>query len=239
MTMTNSHAPEPSAQGDTPGVHGSVVGGRHRRRHDRRRRRVWPFMLSGVGVVAVLVGVTMVPSEPNANLSAQTQTLTSVVAAPPVVDASPTAMIPQYPPSKLIVPSLSIDAPVDPIETRSDGVLDPPADVSRIGWWSPGARPAGPGSTVLTAHVDSRVQGPGVFYHLRDVEMGAPLEVHTQAGVVRYVVTSMTEYNKSALPAELFSISSERRLVMITCGGKFDASTGNYEQNIVVTATPV
>ncbi|MDI9918044.1 class F sortase [Rhodococcus sp. IEGM 1379] len=75
-----------------------------------------------------------------------------MVASSSVVESS-TDKIPQYPPSRLIVPSLSIDAPVDSIETRADGVLDPPADVSRIGWWSPGARPAGPGSTVLTAHV--------------------------------------------------------------------------------------
>lgn len=45
---------------------------------------------------------------------------------------------------------------------------------------------------------------------------------------------------KSALPVEdLFSRAGTDRLVLITCGGEFDRTTGRYADNVVAIATPV
>jgi hypothetical protein len=40
------------------------------------------------------------------------------------------------------------------------------------------------------------------------------------------------------LPPELFSAGGAPRLVLITCGGPFDPTTGSYLDNIVVFAAP-
>ncbi|MDV8009252.1 class F sortase [Rhodococcus sp. IEGM 1318] len=144
----------------------------------------------------------------------------------------------QYPPTHLRIPSIAIDASIDEVRNNPSGELYPPEDVDRVGWWSPGARPTGPGSTVLLAHVDSQVQGRGVFFDLRSTATGADVVVDTASGPVHYVVTSVEEYDKKELPVELFSIVGDRRLVLITCGGDFDRESGNYDDNIVVTATP-
>jgi hypothetical protein len=46
-------------------------------------------------------------------------------------------------------------------------------------------------------------------------------------------------YNKHALPwQEIFDQKSVGRLAIVTCGGPFDASTGNYRDNIVAFAVP-
>lgn len=226
--MTEPQVSESLVEADSESldVDGSETRGRG------RGRRVWAPIAVVVGLIAVVAGVAIGTSEPDRDLPAHTQTYS--VGSQSNTDLSAA----QFPPTALAIPGISVDAPVDWIETGADGVLDPPEDVSRVGWWSPGARPAGPGSTVLTAHVDSKVQGPGVFSNLRNVEMGSEVEVTTQGGSFRYVVTSMTEYDKAALPVDLFSISGEQRLVLITCGGTYDSSTGNYEQNVVVTAVP-
>src|SRR5690606_32174626 len=49
---------------------------------------------------------------------------------------------PQTPgiPSRLIIPDLGVDAPVIGI-TAPNGVLNPPASPSVMGWWSEGAQP--------------------------------------------------------------------------------------------------
>ena len=39
--------------------------------------------------------------------------------------------------------------------------------------------------------------------------------------------------------AVVFSAAGDRRLVLITCGGPYDASRGGYQDNVVVVARPV
>jgi hypothetical protein len=44
---------------------------------------------------------------------------------------------------------------------------------------------------------------------------------------------------KKDLPTGIYSRNGSPRLVLVTCGGPFDVSTGHYRDNIVVTASPV
>lgn len=56
----------------------------------------------------------------------------------------------------------------------------------------------------------------------------------------RYSVDAVRTYPKSAgLPQQLFGRDGVHELVLITCGGSFDSSTGNYRDNIVVLAHAV
>lgn len=191
------------------------------------------MVLAAVGVLIVLGGTALIVLSPSKDLPTNTEVAAAPATATRAVGAA------QYPPIRVAIADLGIDAEVDPVDTGAGGVLDPPEDVSRAGWWLPGARPVGPGSTVIIGHVDSRTQGQGVFYPLRTVELGSRVEVETAGGVIEYVVTERAEYEKTQLSDELFSISGERRLVLITCGGEFDSATGNYEHNVVVVATPL
>ncbi len=52
-------------------------------------------------------------------------------------------------------------------------------------------------------------------------------------------ITGVRTYKKTALPyAEIFDQKSVGRLAIVTCGGAFDFSTGNYLDNIVAFAVP-
>jgi hypothetical protein len=56
---------------------------------------------------------------------------------------------------------------------------------------------------------------------------------------LRFSITGVRTYRKTALPyRQIFDQRSVGRLAIVTCGGPFDASTGNYEDNIVVFAVP-
>ena len=49
----------------------------------------------------------------------------------------------------------------------------------------------------------------------------------------------MTYYPKQELPTEaMFAREGTRALVLITCGGEFDSTTGHYADNVVVVAEP-
>jgi hypothetical protein len=46
-------------------------------------------------------------------------------------------------------------------------------------------------------------------------------------------------YPKADLPPSVYSRRGPARLVVVTCGGRFDEATGHYPDDVVLTATPV
>lgn len=184
--------------------------------------------------LAIGWGIGLGGREPESDLWTVSQSVT--LSQQPYLNVGRDAQL--APPTHVGIAALGVDAEVEVVTTNSDGVLEPPSNVSNLGWWAPGASPAGPGSTVITGHVDSRDQGKGALYDLREIPIGSSIEVSTDYGEFGYIVTSRTAYAKTDLPKDLFSVSGIRRLVLITCGGAFDADTGDYEENVVVTALP-
>jgi hypothetical protein len=56
---------------------------------------------------------------------------------------------------------------------------------------------------------------------------------------LRFTVTGVRTYAKEGLPyQQIFDQKVAGRLAIVTCGGPFDASTGNYLDNIVAYAVP-
>jgi hypothetical protein len=145
-------------------------------------------------------------------------------------------------PAQVRVPSLGIDAPVSPVGIdTTGGVLGVPSSIKRTGWWRDGAAPgASSGSLLVAGHVDSAKAGPGVFFKLRNVRAGDRVEVVTAAGAVKaYRVATVQLYEKADLPTSVWSRHGAARLVLVTCGGRFDKKTGHYLDNVVVTASPL
>ncbi len=146
--------------------------------------------------------------------------------------------VPPAAPNALALPAQRVTAPVVAVGVRSDGELEVPDSVRTVGWWV-GSAPAGAarGSTVLAGHVDSASQGVGAFAALRDVAVGSPVVLTDVFGAPHaYRVTARRTYPKYALPRSVFSGAP---LVLLTCGGPFDAGAGRYRDNIVVYAAPV
>lgn len=114
-----------------------------------------------------------------------------------------------------------------------------PEDVATIGWYEYGPRPGdSAGSAVLTGHINDRNQGLGVFAQIGDLNPGDTLQVVDSVGTTRtFSVIARESWPKPDVPLDrLFDRGGEPRLVLITCGGIFDRSSGNYEDNIAVTA---
>ncbi|SDO62480.1 Sortase family protein [Nakamurella panacisegetis] len=143
-------------------------------------------------------------------------------------------------PVLLQLPTLRVTAPVQPVDVVG-GELQVPDDPRTVGWWRASAPPGSPvGSTVVDGHIDSATAGLGALFHLADLDPGDEVSVRTSAGrVVPYTVRARRVYVKSAgLPAEIFTRSGPPRLVLISCGGPFDAAAHSYQDNIIVFATP-
>ena len=159
----------------------------------------------------------------------------------PTPAPSPSEEATPAPPRQLAIPAIDLDVPVVEVGVAADGQMEIPSDVRTVGWYRFGPAPGQDGSAVLAGHVDSRTQGRGSFFRLVDLAVGDPARVLDAAGTVReFEVVARRAIDKSELPTgELFARTGSAQLVLVTCGGSFDASTRHYRQNVVVWLAPV
>ena len=136
---------------------------------------------------------------------------------------------------------LGIDAPVSAVGIDLEsGAIGIPENIRRVGWWRDGAAPGDENGTVLLAgHVDSAKNGAGALYALKSARRGDTVTLRVGNRTLRYRVTSMRRMRKAALPTSIYTRTGSPKLVVVTCGGPFDARSGHYRDNIVVTAVPV
>lgn len=144
-------------------------------------------------------------------------------------------------PLSVTIPSQTIGGAVVPVGyDRRTGELGVPGDPLTLGWWEDSALPGSRNGTVVMAgHVDTQTRGKGVLFDLEQIDPGQRIEVLTKRGVVTYKVAARHTYAKAELPADVFAQSGRARLVLITCGGPFDARTHHYAYNVVVYALPL
>ncbi|MEA2220601.1 MAG: hypothetical protein QOJ35_3227 [Solirubrobacteraceae bacterium] len=196
-----------------------------------------PLILTGRGDRAI-VAQAPAPGDAGAQ-TPPSAPATTVAPSPPATgeDASASTVKP----TRVRLPARGIDARVyaADIDTRT-GALAVPKDIDRVGWWRDGAAPgSAAGAILLAGHVDSAKRGAGAFFALKDARRGDSVSVTSDDGKVRtFRVTTMRRVLKAALPESIYSRTGPRRLVLVTCGGPFDAKLGHYRDNIVVTALP-
>lgn len=135
-------------------------------------------------------------------------------------------------------------AAVDPIQVTENGMLIPPRDVSRLGWYSASAVPGEPGpvgSSVITGHINYQGQGTGFAEKFTTLEQGQEFAVYIDGEERKFRVTEAPYRlpKGSGFPDVINDTDGENRLVLITCGGKFVGGQLGYEDNIITVAEPV
>jgi hypothetical protein len=144
-------------------------------------------------------------------------------------------------PVGISAPSLGIeDADLVEVGLDDNRAVEIPEDVQEIGWYNRGPRPGEDGNAFMTSHVDSRTQGQGVLFELRRSEPGDPIVVtHDDGSTSDWVVVARERYTKGQYPLDqVFRFDGPPGLVIDTCGGRFNPSTGSYEEIVAVYAAP-
>jgi Sortase domain len=193
-------------------------------------RPVWVGVLLAVVVIAVCVIV--------AELLLQRSDAVSNMSSTAVVSTSiPATTIYPHPindPVRVVMPAIKADALIIKIGILEDGSMDVPP-FGLAGWYRLGPAPGASGPSVIVGHLDTKT-GPDVFYRLRDLKPGDEILVYDKSGdVAKFVVDSSELVLKSELPTtRIWNSTNEPVIRLITCGGKFDRSTGHYLSNTIV-----
>ena len=200
-----------------------------------------PFACAIAALVTIAVaGITWVTSPywgSNVQAQARNVGIVPTVAPHPVADV--------IAPNRIEIPKLKVSAPIVPVGTDADATLEIPLNPRIVVWWKYGAKP---GATVGTAILAGHINYAGVTGAMAEIgklNPGDQVYVFGKQNAdnrheVKFRVTGVRTYHKTSLPyKQIFDQHSIGRIAIVTCGGPFDASTGNYLDNIVVFAVPV
>ncbi len=141
----------------------------------------------------------------------------------------------------LVLPALSVRAPLVSVALSTTGALSPPRDPKQVGYWS-GSTPPGShqGQTLVTGHTVHT--GGGALDRLGTLVPGARVVIQqkqTSKQRVVYRVTSVRTYTKDQIEHSAQRLFGQDhgagRLQLVTCTG-WDGH--EYSGNVVVTAVP-
>jgi LPXTG-site transpeptidase (sortase) family protein len=144
------------------------------------------------------------------------------------------------PVARLIIDSVSIDAPVVEKGVDAAGVMEAPDNAYDVAWYDFSAHPGfGTGNAVFAGHVDYVRVGPAVFWNLKDLNPGDIVRVRLADGTeYRYAVTFKNQFDVATAPVDdiVGQNTPTEMLTMITCGGTFNSATHQYDKRLVVRA---
>ena len=153
--------------------------------------------------------------------------------------AAPTPARRQMPiPVRISIPEIGVNARIVRLGLNADHTIQVPKNFANAGWFQPGPEPGERGAAVVVGHLDSRA-GPGVFYRLHQLPVGALIKVTVQGGrTVRFVARSMIRVPKSRFPTKnVYLHTGPPALRLVTCAGKLNWATGHHRDNYIVFAT--
>lgn len=186
---------------------------------------------------------TTLAARPSAAPEASTAPVLASGAWIPSALPEPSSTLPAVglPADRLYIPSLRVYAPVE-VAHDVGGELALPSDASHVARYD--ASPdfaADAGTTIVAGHVTNTPQ-IGALFPLSTVTEGALVYTTDADDRMRaWKVVSISAPLKADLPADLFTATGQRRLAIITCGGRVTThpdGTRSYSRNVVVIAMP-
>lgn len=137
-------------------------------------------------------------------------------------------------PTRLKIPAINVDAPVESVAQDSAGRMDVPKNSRNVAWYNLGYYPGQIGSAVMSGHLDNRDGSRAVFWDLEKLKSGDELIVTDSQGK-EYVfeVTKVVKYKTNEVPLkDVFASHGTEQLNLITCEGTFIG--GIYDHRLVV-----
>jgi len=141
-------------------------------------------------------------------------------------------------PTRLLIPSIDVNAAVEPVGVLPNADLATPTGSpwNDVGWYKSGPAPGEWGSAVIDGHLDRPGGYPAIFWHLRDVHVGDKVMVIAAQGkTVPFRVTRIVLYPPQDAPLqEIFGNTSGIHLNLITCAGDWIPSQSQTSLRLVV-----
>lgn len=164
--------------------------------------------------------------------------------APPAA-ASPPPIDPDGVPSRLVIESIGVDAPVVALGLDLEGIPQVPIEGPLVAWYHFSSLPVDRGNAVFSGHVEWG-SAEAAFERLHEIEVGDRVSVTVGDGrVLQYDVVVLFEIDPTDPDAlGLMRQTPGNVITLITCGGTWVPDEeqffgGDYSQRLVVRAIQV
>ncbi len=198
-----------------------------------------------VGLVLVAVGAFVVAHALGAGsklppAAAQDIPVTVGTTVPFAPDpASVAAPLPASTPMRIVIPAIKVNAPVGRLDLNADGTVQVPplSNHNLAGWYDRSVMPGARGTSVILGHVDDYA-GASVFFNIKNLRKGEAVDIVRADGVTAvFSVDGVQKAAKTNFPtSDVYGNVPYPALRLVTCGGPFDAKSGQYVDSIVVYA---
>lgn len=207
-------------------------------------------VLTVTGATAIAVSIAAQKDAPQppptaaGSLGPSNDAVPAIRSSPDPATAAVGPVLPRSKPVSIDIPAIEVHSTLLHLGLTEEGTLEVPApgpNYNDAAWYRYSPAPGSQGSSVISGHVDSKAQGPSVFFNLGDLRPGDEVLVTRADGLVAiFEVDGVRHYPKDAFPTRLvYGNTDHAALRLITCGGPFDFATGHYVDNIVVFASLV
>jgi sortase (surface protein transpeptidase) len=140
--------------------------------------------------------------------------------------------------SRLVVPIIGVDAPVEVKGLDARNAMQTPDEPFDVAWYDFSALPGSVGNAVFAGHVDHRDTGPAIFWDLGTLTTGDVIAVYLADGRrIEYQVTAVATFDTYDAPVhDIIGPTTTPAITLITCAGTYDAGVQQYDQRLVVRA---
>jgi len=144
--------------------------------------------------------------------------------------------IPTSPPATILIASLDVHRPVEPVGVNRKGQMYLPQNLWNAGWYKDGPVPGAPGDAVIEGHA-GYPDAPLLFAKLPQLRSGDKIVVVLADGSRRlFLVDSLAIWRAGTGPPGLGEPYGPPRLTLITCTGPFDDHYKSYADRLSVEA---
>ena len=149
----------------------------------------------------------------------------------------PEPPVPTSIPLMILIPSINIHRPVEPVGVGRSGTMDTPQNLWNAGWYTGGPVPGAPGDAVIEGHA-GYPNAPLLFGRLHQLHAGDQIVVVLADGSRQlFVVESLAIWPAGTSPPGMGEPYGASRLTLITCTGSFDDHYKTYADRLAVEAT--
>lgn len=159
--------------------------------------------------------------------------------SPSPAERSPGKHLARSAPTRLVIPSIGVNAPFTALDVDSKGQLEapPPNNTNLVGWYAKGVSPGELGTAIVAGHVDTKTSA-AVFARLSELKKGDRFQVRRADGTrATFVVDEAESFAKDDFPNErVYADTPDAQVRLITCAGAYDRTAKDYTENLVVFA---
>ncbi|MFC3748893.1 class F sortase [Paenibacillus sp. GCM10012306] len=205
------------------------------------KKWILALMLTSIAFYGCGCGATTPSPAPKENLHSESKPNTTVIDTkveptqkPIPIHSAPVLPEKPFMPTRLSIPAIGVTTEIEPVAALPNGQMGVPESTELVGISYPGILPGSKGNVVLDGHVDSYT-GPAVFFNLKKLKPGDSIVVSNNVHKLTYTVESVEIYPTNEAPLErIFGDTTEHRLTLITCTGKYSRKKKEHEKRLVV-----